>query len=94
MTCSVICKVAARKRDVNVEIAAGHGKPTALAAGSQGDSVHEGEERSFDKSQLCGAPEQPRNTGTNPKWIEIGTGVGSGILTLILLPGGGEKALR
>lgn len=89
--------VAARKKDVNVEIR-GHNKPTAENAGSQGSgSVHEGEQHSYDESQLCGAPAripQGNSLPLNTKWLEIGGAVAGGsILICVLVPcwGGGSK---
>jgi hypothetical protein len=86
-------QVAAHKSDVNVQVEDAHRKPSGEMAGSQGGSVHEGEQRNYDESQLCGAP--PRPTGArsalNPKWIAIGAG-GTGLLIWILVHGGGGSS--
>jgi len=83
-------QVAAHKLDVNVEIEGAHRKPSVETAGSQGGRVHEGEQRDYDESQLCGAPARPSGAGSalNPKWIAIGAG-GAGVLIWILVHGGG-----
>lgn len=99
-------QVAARKKDVNVEIE-GHHKPSVENAGTQGGSVrggsvqggsvHEGEQHSYNESQVCGAPPRtPETKGIPAKWLEIGgAGVAGGTLLIcVLLPcwgGGGPK---
>jgi len=82
-------QVAAHKSDVNVQIEGARRKPSAETPGSQGGSVHEGEERNYDESELCGAPVRPTGAGSalNPKWIAIAAG-GAGILIWILVHGG------
>lgn len=79
-------QVAARKNDVNVERETDRKKPAPLTEASHGASVHEGEQKSFDLSALCGAPApmQRAGTGLNPKWIAAGAG-GTGILLCVLL---------
>lgn len=83
-------QVAARKNDVNVEREADRKKPSptpvTVTEASHGATVHEGEQKSFDLSQLCGAPAPIKQAGTglNPKWIAAGAG-GAGILLCILL---------
>ncbi len=86
-------QVAAHKSDVNVQVEGAHRKPSEETAGSQGGSVHEGEQRNYDESQLCGAPPRPTGAGSalNPKWIAIGAG-GAGILIWILIHGGGGSS--
>ena len=86
-------QVAAHKNDVNVAIEGAHRKPSAETAGSQGGSVHEGEQKNYDESQLCGAPARPTGAGSalNPKWIAIGAG-GAGALIWILVRGGGGSS--
>ena len=82
--------VSARKNDVNVNHSNSHPKPTPETADSQKASVHQGEERNFDESQLCGAALEPNgaSNGLDPKWIAIGAG-GAGVLIWILIHGGG-----
>jgi hypothetical protein len=91
-------QVAARKRDVNVEIQTGHHKPSAESIASQGGSVHEGDEKSYDESQVCGVPAKPAEARTvNPKWFAIGGGTGGVLLLCVLLPcwgsGGGNNSI-
>jgi ferric-dicitrate binding protein FerR (iron transport regulator) len=85
-------QVSARKDDVNVEREGGRAKGTPTAgAAEQHASVHEGEQRSYDENEICGAPPAPTQAGAiNAKWIEIGGGVaGAGVLCALLCRGGG-----
>jgi len=86
-------QVAAHKSDLNVQIEGAHRKPSEETAGAQGGSVHEGERRNYDESQLCGVPARPKGAGSalEPKWIAIGAG-GAGILIWILVHGGGGNS--
>ena len=86
-------QVAAHKSDVNVEIEGAHRKPSVETAGSQGGSVHEGEQKNYDESQLCGAPARPTGAGSalSPKWIATGA-AGVGVLIWILVHGGGGSS--
>jgi hypothetical protein len=82
-------QVTARKGDVNVEVA-GAGKP---AAGTTiGGTLHEGEQKSYDSSELCGAAPQPTSPGSgiSPKWIAAGA-AGAGVLIWILVHGSGGQ---
>jgi hypothetical protein len=84
-------QVAARKLDVNVEHQRGHGKDvTETQQPQEKASVHEGEQKSYDESELCGAAARPASAGTgiSPKWIIAGAG-GAGLLLLLLIHGGG-----
>jgi len=83
-------QVAARKLDVNVEHEHGRGKETAANDLSQKASVHEGQQESYDESQVCGAPPGPTSASSaiSPKWIAAGA-AGAGILIWILVHGGG-----
>ncbi len=85
-------QVAARKSDVNVEHEGAH-KPTENAEATRGGTVHEGEQKSYRESEVCGAPAQPTNPGQglNPKWIGVGAAVGGGILLCVLLCGGSSS---
>jgi hypothetical protein len=81
-------QVAARKSDVNVEIDSVHLKPSVDAGEAKGGTVREGEQHTYDESELCAAP--PRLPGVssplNAKWIEIGAAAGGGgILVCVLL---------
>jgi hypothetical protein len=87
-------QVAAHKSDVNVEREASHHKASPESAASQGGSVHEGDQHSYNESDLCGAPARTPGApnGLNPKWI-AGGGIGTGILLWVLLHGGGSNPL-
>ena len=83
-------QVAAHKLDVNVSHEGVPSKPTAENQASQNASVHEGEEKGFNESDICGAGAKPASpmSGVNPKWIAAGA-AGTGILIWILVHGGG-----
>jgi hypothetical protein len=88
-------RVAARKLDVNVTHEL-KGNPTAQGeAASQGGSVHEGEEKSYGETAVCGAQPPPvgPGSGVNPKWIAVGAGGGGLLLCLLLCiaHGGGSS---
>src|SRR5215471_6765823 len=80
-------QVSAKKLDVNIELAQGRGKPTIEGDASQKASVHEGEQKSYDESEMCGAPPQPSGAGSgiSPKWIAAGGGGGAGLLLCLVL---------
>ena len=80
-------QVSAKKLDVNIERAQGRGKPTIEGDASQKASVHEGEQKSYDESEMCGAPPQPSGAGSgiSPKWIAAGGGGGAGLLLCLVL---------
>jgi hypothetical protein len=94
-------QVASRKEDVNVERELNRHKPSPLTPASvtddsHGASVHEGEQKSFDESELCGAPDRIKGAsmGLSPKWIAAGAVAGgTGILLCVLLCGGGSKPI-
>lgn len=79
-------QVAARKNDVNVEPEIDHKKPLPETTASNGASVHEGEQKSFDLSAICGAPPRPvgASTSVSPKWIVAGA-AGAGLLVCVLV---------
>jgi hypothetical protein len=86
-------QVEARKLDVNVEHDRGRGKEsTAPATNENSDraSVHQGEQKSYNETDLCGAvrPASPAS-GISPKWYIAG-GAGAGLLILLLIHGGGN----
>jgi hypothetical protein len=85
-------QVAARKDDVNVEREIDRKKPSVETEASHGTIVHESEQKSFDQSEICGAPARPlgASSSLNPKWIAAGA-AGAGILLCVLLCGGGGK---
>jgi len=99
-------EVSARTKDVNVKWERGKGKASPddapAQAGSaqpgsspqgpgQQASVHQGEQRKFDESEVCGLAAKPSGmTLPNPKWIAAGA-AGAGILIWIIVQGGGSK---
>lgn len=85
-------QVAARKDDVNVDREMDRRKPSPETEASHGSTVHETEQKSFDLSEICGAPARPAGAGTivNPKWIVAGA-AGAGLLLCVLLCGGGSS---
>jgi hypothetical protein len=88
-------QVSARTKDVNVKWGnTGHKTPVENA-GEQPDerqgSVHQGEQKKYDESQLCGLPPPPKPAALpNPKWIAAGA-AGAGVLIWVLVNGGGGK---
>ncbi|HLV85675.1 MAG TPA: hypothetical protein VKV39_01780 [Candidatus Sulfotelmatobacter sp.] len=89
-------QVAAIKSDVNVNHSGSQGakqeKAQPEASDSQKASVHQGEQKSYNESDLCGAPLNPTGAGSllNPKWIAAGA-AGVGVLIWILIHGGGGQ---
>ena len=90
-------QVNARKKDVNVEHEQKLGKPTPEKEASERASVHEGEEKDYEETEICGAPPSPNGAGSgiSPKWIAAGATGGGGILLCLVLHcfggGGGSK---
>lgn len=85
-------QVAARKDDVNVD----HGttrKTAGTTEPQQRASVHEGEQRNYDETELCGAPPAPTQAaGLNAKWIGIGgAAAGGAVLCALLCRGSSPK---
>lgn len=88
-----IIQVVARKNDVYVQREAAVGKPSPETAASHEGTVHEGEQHSYDESEVCGPPGRPTGAGPalNSKWIIAGGGaIGTGILLCVFLCGGGK----
>jgi hypothetical protein len=87
-------QVAARKNDVNVEREANRKMPSPEAETSHGTTVHEGEQKSFDQTEICGAapPTTTAGSGVNPKWIAAGAGA-AGVLVCLLVCRGGKTPL-
>ena len=78
--------VAARKKDVNIQIAASVRKPSPENAALQSATVHEGEQATRPQSEACGTAKPDEATSSlNKKWIEIGAGAGGGVLLLCVL---------
>src|SRR5579871_2383499 len=80
-------QVSAKKMDVNVEREPGQGKPTVEGQASQSATVHEGEQKTYDESEICGTRPPPSSPGTgiSPKWIAVGGGGGAGLLICLVL---------
>jgi hypothetical protein len=82
-------RIAAHKNDVNITV--GGVGSVAQKTNPQGGSalstvVHEGQQATRDEATACGAAPRPGSpTNWNPKWLEIGGGVGVGIIVLCLL---------
>jgi hypothetical protein len=84
-------QVSARTKDVNVKWQHGGSKGSAENSVEQQGSVHEGEQKKYDESELCGAPLKPGALSLpNPKWIAAGA-AGAGILIWVIVHGGGGK---
>ncbi len=92
-------QVSARTQDVNVKWEhTGRKTPVENAGEQPGEqpdeqqgSVHQGEQKKYDESQLCGLPPRPNPAALpNPKWIAAGA-AGAGVLIWVLVNGGGGK---
>ncbi|HEY6373367.1 MAG TPA: hypothetical protein VIX37_22515 [Candidatus Sulfotelmatobacter sp.] len=88
-------QVAARKDDVNVDRGADRRKPSVETESSHGSTVHEAEQKSFNLSEICGAPGEPTAPSSilNPKWIAVGA-AGGGLLICVLLCRGGSHPVK
>jgi hypothetical protein len=88
-------QVAARKDDVNVDRGIDRPKPSENTESSHGSTVHETEQKSFDLSEICGAPAQPTGASSslNPKWIAAGA-AGAGLLVCVLVCRGGSHPVK
>jgi hypothetical protein len=88
-------QVAARKLDVNVQRVNRHKPGEENPLQQEQGSVHQGEQRSYRESDVCGAAESPHPaTSLNGKWIAIGAGGAAGtglVLCLLLCTGGGKQ---
>ena len=86
-------EVAAHKLDVNVEREMSKQKPAEQGQPPQEGSVHEGEQKNYDESAVCGAPLAPKESGAglNPKWIAAGGAAAAGIIICAILCLGGGK---
>lgn len=86
-------QVAARKLDVNVEHERGRGKEAPeIQPSQQQASVHEGEQKSYGETEVCGAAARPASAmqRISPKWIAAGA-AGAAVLILLLVQGGSPK---
>lgn len=88
-------QVNGRKNDVRVERENARAKPSAENETARGEIVHEGEQKSYSETEVCGAPPQPTSTRPpiNPKWIGAGAGAAGGLICLVAhcFGGGGSK---
>jgi len=88
-------QVDARKKDVNVEHEQKLGKPTPQKEAAENASVHEGEQKKYESTEICGAPPPPSSpaSGVSPKWIAVGGAGAGGILACLVLHcfGGGSS---
>lgn len=90
-------QVDARKKDVNVEHEQSLGKISPQQEASNNASVHEGEQKKYESSEICGAPPSPTSPANriSPKWIAAGGGAGGLLMCLVLHcfggSGGGNK---
>jgi hypothetical protein len=82
-------QVAARKNDVYVEREMKLRKPSPEKAASREGTIHEGEQQSYDESEVCGPPPRPMGNGPmlNSKWIVGGAAGGLGVLVCVLVCG-------
>lgn len=85
-------QVAGRKNDVYVQRETNLPKQSAETAASHEGLLHEGGQRSYDESQVCGSPPQPGGIGPalNSKWAVAGAGVGIVVLICVLVCTGRE----
>jgi len=83
-------QIAAHKNDVNITVG-GVGsvaqKTNPQGGASLSTVVHEGQQATRDQATACGAAPRPGSAGNglNTKWLEIGGGVGVGVIVLCLL---------
>jgi len=83
-------QVAARKNDVNITVGGASGilqKTHPQGTSSLSTIVHEGQQATREESVACGAAPRPGSAGNglNTKWLEIGGGIGVGVVVLCLL---------
>ncbi len=87
-------QVDARKKDVNVDHEQKLVKVSPQQGATENASVHEGEQKEYESSEICGAPPSPSSpaSGISPKWIAAGGGAGGLLLCLVLhcFGGGGS----
>jgi hypothetical protein len=75
-------EVAAHKNDVRVEVVVAMKKPSTQPEGSHDSVVHEGEQASYQESEVCGAPPFPKSplTAWRSPWVIGGAAGGVGLL--------------
>ncbi len=87
-------QVSAKKLDVNVEHELSSGKqPSPTNAPSERASVHEGEQQSYNETDVCGALVHPTSpmSGISPKWIAGGAAGAGGLIGILVFRGGNPK---
>jgi hypothetical protein len=79
--------VVVHKNDVNITQGGTLRKAAPDSNLSQSATMHEGQQATRDESTACGAAAPPQSPGSpvNTKLLEIGGGVGAGVLVLCLL---------
>jgi hypothetical protein len=81
-------QVVAHKGDVTVDV--GITGKLSGNGGTSGGTLHEGEQKSYEESQLCGQQKEPTSAGNglNPKWIAAGA-AGAGLLIWLIIHSSG-----
>ena len=89
-------QVNARKKDVNVEREQRLGKASPQSQSSEKASVHEGEQKSYGETEVCGAPAPPTSPAhtIDMKWIAAGGGAGGLLLCLVIHCFGGGSGSK
>lgn len=89
-------QVDARKKDVNVEHEQKLAKATTEKEASGNASVHEGEQKKYESSEICGAPPGPTTPSNSfsPKWIAAGGGAAGLLLCLVIHCFGGSSGSK
>ncbi|MFY9681501.1 MAG: hypothetical protein WA416_19425 [Candidatus Sulfotelmatobacter sp.] len=80
-------QVAAHKNDVNITEGGVLQKTNAQGTSPISSVVHEGQQATRVVSAACGAAPRPGSVGhgLNTKWLEVGAGIGGGVIVLCLL---------
>lgn len=80
-------QVAAHKNDVNITEGGVLQKTNAQGTSPIASVVHEGQQATRVVSAACGAAPRPEGAGNglNTKWLEIGGGIGGGVIVLCIL---------
>lgn len=83
-------QVSARTKDVNVKWEHAEGKKSIAQNAEQQGTVHQGEQKKYNESEICGVPLRPNAAALpNPKWIAAGA-AGAGLLIWGVIHGGGN----
>jgi hypothetical protein len=80
-------QVAAHKNEVNIAEGGILQKTNAQGASPVSSIVHEGQQATRAVATACGAAPRPGSVGNglNTKWLEIGGGIGGGVIVLCIL---------